>query len=162
MPNIGSYWLNKVKKIGTLGSYLPFRLNVRGQLEAPSPTSLLARHCKKLVLPLPLAPMRPYLRPMVSSIEQSCMSSTPLRPMLKPSILMSLDVGRDVKTPVTALCDSSIDFSFAVPLISRSAKPFATPLRFASLCKETKQQQTHHLSWPLRLNLCESCHTSTQ
>lgn len=63
-------------------------------------TSLFARHCKKLVLPQPLAPRRPYLRPMVSSMLQSDMSSTPFRLMLKPLILMSLDVGRDVSTPV--------------------------------------------------------------
>ena len=47
---------------------------------------------------------------------------------------MSLDVGRDVRTPVTALCDSRMDFWFAVPLISRSANPFSVPLRFTSLC----------------------------
>jgi hypothetical protein len=38
---------------------------------------------------------------MVSSMEQSWMSGTPLSPMVKPSILMSREVGREVSTPVT-------------------------------------------------------------
>ena len=121
--------------------------------------SRAARHCRKLDLPLPFEPSRPYRRPIVSSMEQSCIrvqfalrtgnsctamlhtrtshtsstleakgdthvapcwqaqgtlqarthrnaaraciSSTPLSPMLKPSILISRLVGRDVSTPVT-------------------------------------------------------------
>ena len=69
-------------------------------------TSLFAMHCRKFVLPQPLAPRSPYLRPMVSSILQSEMSSTPFRLMLNPLILMSLDVGRDVSTPVGVANDN--------------------------------------------------------
>lgn len=46
------------------------------------PPRLLAMHCRKLVFPLPFCPMRPYRRPMVSSMEHSLMSSTPLRPIV--------------------------------------------------------------------------------
>ena len=39
---------------------------------------------------------------MVTSMLQSCMSSTPFRLMLNPLILMSLEVGLDVRTPAEA------------------------------------------------------------
>ena len=71
-------------------------------LQAGSLTSLFAIHCRKFVFPQPLAPMSPYLRPMVTSMLQSCMSSTPLRLMLNPLIFMSLEVGLDVRTPAGA------------------------------------------------------------
>ena len=41
--------------------------------------SRAARHCRKLDLPLPLDPSRPYRRPIVSSMEQSCAQHMPVR-----------------------------------------------------------------------------------
>lgn len=39
--------------------------------------SRAARHCRKLDLPLPFEPSRPYRRPIVSSMEQSCIGTPP-------------------------------------------------------------------------------------
>ena len=76
------------------------------------------------------------------------MSSMPFRLMLKPSILMSREVGREVSTPVTARCESRMDsFLFASPAMSSAAMLLSTPLRtpldppfrasrFASLCRQ--------------------------
>mmetsp|Transcript_1591 Transcript_1591/g.6558 ORF Transcript_1591/g.6558 Transcript_1591/m.6558 type:complete len:271 (+) Transcript_1591:2992-3804(+) len=64
-------------------------------------TSRWARHSRKLVLPQPFWPRRPYRRPMVISMSQSLMSSRPFMPMEKLLILMSREVGRDARLPVT-------------------------------------------------------------
>ena len=77
--------------------------------------------------------------PMVSSMEQSWMSSTPLMPMLKPSILMSFDVGLLVSTPVTVrmyLVTSFESWPPAPPSAFSAADAFSSSEseeRFASL-----------------------------
>ena len=78
------------------------------------------------------------------------MSSIPFRLMLKPSILISREGGREVSTPVTARCESRMDsFLAPSPAMSSAAMLLSTPLRaplvppfsasrFASLCRQKR------------------------
>jgi len=62
---------------------------------------------------------------------RACMSSTPLRPMLKPSILMSRLVGREVSTPVTVrVCAAASRPGSTWPLLGSTARL----ARLSSLC----------------------------
>ena len=63
---------------------------------------------KTFVLPLPFTPMNPYLVPTFSSSVASSSSGDPATVTENFSILVSLAVGLDASTPVTALCFASI------------------------------------------------------
>lgn len=63
---------------------------------------LLPSTANKVDFPLPLSPMRPYLRPQFNSNMASCNISLPWKVMEKLAILTSLDFGWTAKEPVQA------------------------------------------------------------
>ena len=92
---------------------------------------------------------------------RACISSTPLSPMLKPSIFMSRLVGRDVSTPVTvrvlAAATAAADCSGAWPFAGASARL----ARLTSLCRsvDTRFQRA---PCQVRLRLASLCRRSRQ